>query len=665
MCGIAGIINLANKPIEPHYLIQMNRSIRHRGQDDEGYILIERPTGKFALASGPDSPPEIRNRFPSLDNNHLAGQATIGLAHRRFSIIDLTIGGHQPAFSHNRSCCLVFNGEIYNFLEIRRELEGTGYLFHTNSDTEVLAGAYHTWGTQCFKYFNGFWALAIYDFAQQQLILSRDRLGKKPLYWVKKDDYVFFASEIKALLQIPMISQTTRVNESAIYPWLTFGLRDLNEHTFFDGIYKLASASWGVVNEQFPKNTKSYWQVPGTRLNEREISKSEAANCIRDTLINAITLRLRADVPLSVELSGGMDSSALVALAAQIQPQNLTTYTVRFPDAEANEEPFAQLVAKHYDVDYQVIDPILDNFWSQLLAFTYLEEEPYHAPNLQTNQSIWTLMRAKGTKVSLNGGGGDELFAGYGGYYLHAQLENLKSGYIKHLIENIIHWSERDNLVKNTLLSVGSPLLAMPIVSHYFKRYKGEADYTYILNVPKAAPFMFHNLTELLHSDLVKTKIPYWLSSGDKGSMGIPFEVRSPFLDYHLVELVVQLPTTYLIRHGWHKWILRQTLSRDLPDQILWRKKKMGFPFPFERFFAESQPIIDTIFKHAQNPYLDLTKKRLFQHNWWAISFMLWYELFINNNLKLFHEINSLVIRSTSASETAYIPEFLNSVHLL
>lgn len=661
MCGIAGIIDLGGNPIDPLLLVKMNEAIRHRGQDDEGYVLINQATGHVVSAAGSDSPPAIKNGYPQLAKTAGRFPATIGLAHRRFSIIDLTTGGHQPFFSADHAFCAVYNGEIYNYIEIRAELEREGYSFQTASDTEVLVEAYRAWGRDCFERLNGFWAVAIYDFARRQLVLSRDRLGKKPLYWTKKGTRVFFASEIKALLQVPEIEHTKRVNEAAIYPWLAYGKRDLGFSTFFDGIYTLPSASWAVVDESFPSNAVRFWRLSKSRLDESEISITEACCLIKETLQDAIRIRLRSDVPLAVELSGGMDSSALVALASQIHPEKVTAYTIRFPERKWNEEPFARSVARHYGVDYRVINSPLSNFWIEILPFTYLEEEPYHSPNLQTNQVIWSQMRADGFKVSLNGAAGDELFAGYSGYFRYAQLENLKMKRFKEFIDNMLHWSQDDSNLKRFKSALVFFLYTSPSVKSLIDKCRGLDHKSYIRACRSELPSADSTLSNVLHSDMTNTLMPYWLRSGDKGFMGIPFEVRAPFLDYRLVELAFRLPTSYLIRHGWHKWILRRAVMEDLPNGVLWRKKKMGFPFPYDRFYANNDAIIETILSQAQNPYLDFSKRERFKNNWNAVSFILWYELFFNENFALFHKIREIATQADRVVDYGYAPEFLNS----
>ena len=661
MCGIVGLIDLSGRAVDPTLLKAMTDTIRYRGPDDEGYVLIDQKTSHVQAYAGSDSPTVIKSCLPSFHMSNGSFRGNIGLSHRRFAIIDLTPGGHQPLFDVDGTCCVVFNGEIYNYLEVREELQAQGVQFRSHSDTEVLVEAYKAWGVECFRRLNGFWALALYDLKKKRLILSRDRLGKKPFYWARNESRIYFSSEIKALLQVPDIAKTKKVRPDAIWHWCVDGLRDLELSTFFEGIHTLPAASWTIVEEHFPKKIHTFWSVPQHRMMEKDISVSEAVKQIRETLQDAVHVRLRADVPLAVELSGGMDSSTLLALAAQSHPEKITTYTVKFADPQWNEEPFARSVAQHYNVDYRVVEPNMNTFWQHILAFTFLEEEPYHSPNLQVSQIIWSLMRADGIKVSLNGAVGDELFAGYDRYYPKAQKDNLRNARYWRFLDNALHYTQRRYDVRAAVRQVAQ-LLG---VEHSLRRLKNVVtgnNGIYLSNVIRPCTHYGEStLTELLHNDMTNTLVPYWLRSGDKSHMGIPFEPRNPFLDYRVVEVATQLPLTYLIRHGWHKWILRKAMEGLLPEDVLWRKRKMGFPFPIQQFYAKYSETIDFIFSESNNPYIDFSNKAQLKRDWKAISFILWYELFINNNINLFKKIEDQFRSVEPNAGLGYRPEFLNN----
>jgi asparagine synthase (glutamine-hydrolysing) len=662
MCGIAGIVDIADRPIDVGLLVAMSQAIAHRGPDDEGFVAIDGTTSQHHVYAGASSTAAIRNRLPELRSGDFLPRATIGLAHRRFSIIDLSPNGHQPFFDRDRSCCLVFNGELYNYLELRDQLLAHGVAFSTQSDTEVFLNAYLHWGPDCFSKFNGFWAAALYDFRRKQLLLTRDRIGKKPLYWTALGTRVFFASEIKALLQVPEIQRQRSVNEEAVYHWLVEGRKDLSFNTCFKNIYSLPSASWTVVDRGFPNNIRTFWSVPRDRMPEKDISTLEASRTLKDLLLDAVRVRLRSDVPLSVELSGGLDSSTLVSLAAELHGRQITTYTVRFPDQGCNEEPYARSVALRYNTDHRVLDSPTTNFWSQVLQFTYLEEEPYHSPNLQTNQVIWTQMRSMGTKVSLNGAGGDEDFAGYSWYYLPAQIQNLKAKRFGTYFDNALNYSQGRTNILGLILPIaaiakdlcrGSSLAAWGGADRKTGYYKGKS---YPSSLDRHG-----ELSDVLYSDMTNTLMPYWLRSGDRGYMGIPLEVRAPFLDYRVVDFAFRLPAGYLFRHGWHKWILRKAIEDRLPEDVVWRRHKLGFPFPFKRFYRNNDPILHLILNHACNPYLDLSKRNQFIHDWKILSFILWYELFFNRNTELFKKIEALACSQEPMEDYGYAPHFLRS----
>jgi asparagine synthase (glutamine-hydrolysing) len=658
MCGITGVIDLSGRAIDPTILKSMNDAIRHRGPDDEGYVLLHRTSGRSQSYAGPDSPEAVQASRPMLYPETSVAGADVGLTHRRFSIVDLSSAGHQPFFSQDGKCCVTFNGEIYNYIELRAELEALGVVFRTRSDTEVLVEAYRVWGTGCFRRFNGFWAIALYDFERRLLILSRDRLGKRPLYYAREGDRVWFASEIKALLRVPAIAARRKVRPEAVWYWCVDGMRDLDDTTMFDGINNLPAASYAVVDAGFPNQIVKYWNVPHERMTENDVSVPEAAASIRDLLTDAVRIRLRADVPIAFELSGGLDSSTVLALASGCGRGKLRTYTVRFAEPY-NEEPFARSVASRYDVDYRIIDPELDRFWQGVGAFTHLQEEPYHSPNLQSSQAIWSAMRDEGTKVVLTGSAGDEMFAGYAKYYWRAQIENLRAGRWSLLIDNARNWTERKHsvhtIVREAVMAAGLRGAALAV-----KRALVTRDYLVGVGTPQKLPYA-KSLTEWLYTDITNTLIPYWLMSGDKTLMGVPFEGRCPFLDYRMVELATTLPVTYLIRHGWHKWILRKAMEDLLPAEVVWRRTKMGFPFPYETFYEKYRDVIDLTLNTARNPFIDFSQKATLRTNWRALSFILWYEMFINENYALFKKIEDMVRRPPSATAPSFVPAFLQA----
>lgn len=439
MCGIAGIVDLAGQPVDPGALVAMVKATLHRGPDDGGYVLIDPATGTIDSFAAHDSPESVREQLGVLEMATEAKTASVGLGHRRFSIIDLSAAGHQPFVSTDGTYCLVYNGELYNYVELREQLAASGVTFRSQSDTEVVLEAYRKWGPDCFAKFNGFWALALFDGRSGELILSRDRLGKKPLYWCRHGSRVYFGSEIKSLLAVPEVRGAKTLNHHTAWYWCALGLREINTDTFFAGIASLPAGSWCTVDHSFPARIRHYWSFPDSRLSEQELSVEEATRQVRDTLADAVRIRLRADVPLAHLLSGGLDSSAILALMAQNHPETITTYTIEYGDERWNEEPFAREVAQHYNVEYRTVEPPMDQFWQHLVPFFNLVEEPFHSPHMLTSVGIWAAMRDEGIKVTFHGSAGDELFAGYRKYYAPAQKDNLKAGRLGEFLDNALN----------------------------------------------------------------------------------------------------------------------------------------------------------------------------------------------------------------------------------
>jgi asparagine synthase (glutamine-hydrolysing) len=620
MCGIAGIIDFSGSAVDPAQLGAMSDAIAHRGPDDEGYLLIGPGTGKTAGYSGAHSDPRIAAMLPDIRSANQSQVFSIGFVHRRFSIIDLTHAGHQPFVAPHGAWSITFNGEIYNYRELRRELESLGWVFKSECDTEVALYAYIAWGVRCFDRFNGFWAMAIFDPEKGNVVLSRDRLGVKQLYYWEQGGRIIFASEIKALLALPEIRTTATPCQAAIDAWLRSGIKDHTGGTFFSGIRSFPAGSWAIVAPGLGERVRKFWSLPLKRLRSFELPLEKALSRLRETLADAINLRLRADVPLAVSLSGGIDSSALVALAKYELGVSLPSFTVRFPDPASDESSFAAAVSAACGSEQTWIDAPAGSFWRDITAFTALHDEPYHAPNLHADQQVWAAMRAQGIKVALNGAAGDENFGGYGYHYLLMQFHRLKHGDIPGFLREAVQCSDATSRLEAFLKP-----LAYPLKERLFNGRARSLD-----------------LDARLWQDMQLTLMPYWLSVGDRNSMGLPIEIREPFLDYRVVELAFTLPLEYLERDGWQKWIVRKTLEPYLPADVVWRKRKMGFPFPYDRFFREGREIIRLISASSTCPLLKSRPGKRWSTEWRSISYLLWHEWFVNNNRALFEQVREL-----------------------
>jgi asparagine synthase (glutamine-hydrolysing) len=665
MCGIAGIVNLADdRELDLALLERMSSRLRHRGPDDEGFAYVEH--GLIHECSGASSVGEIARRLPPLRSAGEVRRGSVALAHRRYTVIDLSTNGHQPFLDRERRCAVILNGEIYNYVELRSELEALGHEFMSSSDTEVVALGWKAWGPDCFARMNGMWALAIYDRDTDSLIVSRDRVGKRPLYWANRSGAVYFASEIKALLEVPDLSAARAVHEAARSEYLRSGARDRQGATMFEGISTFPPAAWATVDASFPGNAVSFWRLPPERRSERDVSVDDAAREVRNVLRSAVEIRLRADVPWAIELSGGLDSSAITAVAAELSNGQAVAYTARWDEPEWNEEGFARSLAHSLGVRHIVVDPIAESIWDEILEFTYLQEEPYHSPNLHTSTLIARRIRGDGVRVSLNGAGGDELFAGYPPHFGLCELELLLRGSAGRAGANCREWSEAGPL------RAAAQVVAAPARQLAGAAYRSARAARRGRSAP-AAPWPSPGtigeraaapLSERLRRDFVNDLMPYWLRSGDKTQMGVPLEPRNPFLDYRMVELAFSLPISYLIRDGWQKWIVRKALEDLLPADVVWRRRKMGYPFPYRSFLERSRRIEEMIVSSVRpaGRSLSLFAGASPLARWRRLSFLLWYELFIEQRQELFQRIRLAADGDDAEPARSFRAEFLAQV---
>ena len=575
MGAIAGYFS-PRRPVETLApLAAMLREIRHRGPDDEGLVAIDRRSGaRLELGRGA---PDAALRVPCPHE--------VGLAQGRFAIVDPSDAGHQPFWSDSKSLVLVYDGEVYNHPELREELEKKGHRFRGGSDTEVVLRAFEEWDLEAFPRLNGFWALALWDLRRRRLVLSRDRIGKAPLYVGEAAGALYFASEIKAIRAVADAAAFP-VDEGAVRDFAVHGWRDVDHGTCYRGIRCLDAASTAVVNDDLAVRPVRWWRLPERRLEEREMDLGEAGEVLRDLLLDAVRIRLRADVPVAMELSGGLDSPSLVALRASLpEPERFPAYTVSFGDPAVDEEPRARLVASRWPrrVDYRVIRPPLFEFWEHADRFTRLVDEPYHSPNLLIAHQVRRRIRADGYRVVIVGSGGDELLAGdpheYGVPFLASLLA---AGRYPAFARELAAASggQRRALLRRLLLGAPPPTGAHPDLASLVP---GRGRLT-------ARPP--HGFEARLRAHWGPWKMSYWLRSGNPVQYGIPIEARAPFLDYRLAELVFQMPATYLIRHGFTKYVLRRALEPLLPLPIAWGRRKTGSRFSWRKWLAASKPWI-------------------------------------------------------------------------
>jgi len=638
MCGISGYFSYSGLITETLSLTKMNHRLAHRGPDGEGYVFIHRQSGHATAFRG-ELLPLTRRDLPTLEDQ-TAGPHDIAFGHRRFAIVDLSEGGHQPLVDTRTGsdCILNFQGEIYNYVELRAELEKLGHVFQTHSDSEVLLHAYLEWKEDCFPRLEGFWALAIWDGRRKGLLLARDRMGKAPLYLARQAGRLWWSSEIKGI-RAGVGSDTFAVNLPAAHQFVRLGLRDFHNQTFFQGIDTFPRASYAWIDEEGEFQPRSYWDIPKTRLTAKQLDARQAGEELDRRLKAAVTLRLRADVPVGLELSGGLDSSVLAAYSAQGRAgkRPLETFTVSFPGTAWDEAGFAQSVANRYPeaLNLKILVPDHVDILNRLPDFQARMDEPFHSPNMIINQDIWKRMSALGIKVSLNGAAGDELFAGYGTEYF--------GPYLRHLLGDgrfAMAWKEFSQYSEADAGDFRSRLRSVWMLLPYSWRRNLRS-----LNPPPAldpfqgsalpTPLPADDIESLILDYLTDYKMNYWLRSGHTSTMQVPVEVRLPFLDTGVVEWAGQMPIEYLIRDGWLKWVLRKTAEPLLPSEVVWRKLKMGFPFPLREWLQSGKGYFLALQTEDMPDWIDA--RLLFTHYealadkypnylWRCLSTLLWWK---------------------------------------
>lgn len=609
MCGIAGYIDL-KKGISPQVLKKMTNIIKHRGPDDEGYMLFN--TQKHSPVFGTDTVKDLKynEEYVSIDNikeDHFF----MGFGHRRLSIIDLTSSGHQPMYDECFGTTITYNGEIYNYLEIKSELEKKGYRFKSHSDTEVILKSYEEWGERCVNRFNGMWAFAIYDQKNKVLFCSRDRLGVKPFYYYydKTQQKFVFGSEIKQILVDSEIKRI--INEKILSTELVWGVSDYNEETPIQNIYMLGAGENLILNLSNPDCIKwikkeKYWKLQN---NIHPLDQTNYADLVGETILDSIKLRMRSDAEVGALLSGGLDSSTLVTLIAnelkeQNSSQHLMTFTSCYNDSPENDEKyFAQLINNHCGCDENLIYPVSRDIQSEL------EQIVWHTEGISRYGLIgsWQVINAakkRGLKVLINGQAGDETMFGYERYYALFFFDLLKHLKFKTFYSEFRKGAENSKLSPSTLLQYLF-YFNSPTLRKYRKRKQEKKFYTdYVFSSSddrEMKKLLFSkSLEELQINELLHTQLTHILRYDDRLYMGNSIESRVPFVDYRFVELAASIPNAEKIKGGFTKALIRQYMDTKMPKEVTWRTNKMGFGAPIERWAkGYSDEYLHTVFKET------------------------------------------------------------------
>jgi len=536
MFGIAGQYVFGEGVANDILVSGMSESIAHRGPDDKGQYT-----------HGP-----------------------ISIAHRRLSIIDLTDSASQPMKNEDETLYIVFNGEIYNYRELRDELISLGHVFSSSSDTEVILHSYEEWGYGCLERFNGMWAFALWDSKMQSLFCARDRFGIKPFYYAEYNESIIFASEIKALLKCETVGKIP--NEDALLTFLARGVADNTNKTMFDGVLQLCPAQYIIIDSRGIHEAVTYWDISLNPEIDEDPDDETSALALGEFLTDSVRLRLRSDVAVGTCLSGGIDSSSITGIINGIIRDEKTasvgeiqkTFSACYHDECFDESRFIDMVIDDTGVDAKRIYPDPETLKNDLSDLIYFQDEPFGSLSIYAQYCVMRLASGH-VKVVLDGQGADEQLAGYIGY-----LKSYISGLFhdKHLLRafreslgflfnhpGFVFSATKQLIVRRSrkkLISGGYPDV---------NRYDGKLD-------------------EVLKNEMISTNLPVLLHYEDRNSMAFSIESRVPFLDYRLVEYISSLPLDQKIRNGNTKFVLRNAMKEIIPAKIAKRKDKMGYVTP-------------------------------------------------------------------------------------
>ncbi len=584
MCGIFGIWNLDQQPVDITGLHQATNAIRHRGPDDEGYLLVDTRSSRAISCAGPDT--DRRLTLPQLDQLN-SEHFDLAFGFRRLAILDLSEAGHQPMSSHDGKFWIVFNGEIYNFKELRDELATRQHSFETTSDTEVILAAYQQWGESCVEHFNGMFALAIWDTVAKKMFIARDRFGEKPFQYVHIPNRLFaFASEIKALWAAGVVGRD--IHEETLALFTEYGQVEVGEQTIYENVLRLPQAHCMTVTADGPQRKWRYWDID-PRDQIEDWTDERYVEQFRDLMTSSVRLRLRADVPVGSSLSGGLDSSTVVGVINKLLPETAVqkTFSARFDEPSRDEGRWMDLVTSKNRVERHDVWPTAKRFFEELSDLFWHQEEPFTSTSVYAQWSVMRLAKENGVTVLLDGQGADEMLAGYHSYFNEITDDLLNSldlaGYLK--------W-RRDCFALHGVNPGGFGRVLRqktpePLKRALKKRLRVNGVLPKFKDSNPIFPREFRkvsSLRKLLWWNTTRQGLVELLRYADRNSMAHSREVRLPFLDHRLVEFVFKLPARFLIQSGWTKWILREAFSDFVPTEITWRADKLGYMPPQARW---------------------------------------------------------------------------------
>lgn len=538
----------------------------------------------------------LAHRGPDGEGSWQNGTGKVLLGHRRLSIIDLSEAGSQPLHYMQRYT-LIHNGEVYNYIELRATLEKKGYQFRSQTDSEVIAAAFDCWRSACVEQFDGMFAFAVWDEKEQELFVARDRFGEKPLYYFYSGECLLFASEMKAIWAAGV---KKRLNQRMLFNFLTIGYTDNPARpgeTFYEDIFRLPAASTFTFNPGSKQPVpETYWELD-PEYQDRNISESEALEHFTFLFRDAVRKRLRSDVAVGSSLSGGLDSSSVIALASEGKTGGYSpkAFTALFPGFEKDEGAWAALVAGQYGLEHHTVAVSVEGMirdWEQVCG---QQEEPFGSASIYAQYKVYELARSQGIKVLLDGQGADEILAGYSKYYKWYWQELFRNRKLTRSKElkaaRALGVQERFDY-RNRIAAYFPAFATVVMENRYLLRALRQEDLTpdFVQLQSKEAYYTtpdHFTLNGVLHFNTCIHGLEELLRYADRNAMAHGREVRLPFLSHELVEFVFSLPARFKIRHGWTKWLLRETMKDKLPEPITWRKDKVGFEPPQQQWMRD------------------------------------------------------------------------------
>ncbi len=623
MCGIAGILSLrTGNPDLKNWLQNMTNILRHRGPDDEGFTFFT--NDEIECTGGKDTPANVyESRYPFspqlITHN---SQPTTALGHRRLSILDTSAAGHQPMCDVSKRYWIVFNGEIYNYKEVKAELLFLGHIFFSHSDTEVIIQAYIAWGKDCVLKFNGMWSFAIYDATEKSFFCSRDRFGVKPFYYFISPEYFAFASELKALVSLPFIDK--KLNEKAVFDYLVIGQTELESEGFFKNILEL-EPSYNLFLKDGKVIKQKYYTLPYNSKNETfsEKKKNEYVGQVSFLIYEAVKLRLRSDVPVGACLSGGIDSSALVCTANNLRngTDPFHVFTSVFPGSSVDESFWAKKVVEATGAKWHTIETKPSQIFEDYESLIYAQDIPFFGSSTLSQSNVMKLVHDTGIKVTLDGQGADELFSGYGQHFYVKGLNDLQNFNFKELLNLDSSGASSTREFTRFLLKKSLNLWPERLEFKLLKESKYDLQ---LLNqkftknnqnrfhLEKA--FLTSNLNQHLYNEYSGPPLKYLMRTADRNSMRYSVESRVPFADDHkLAEYMFSIPSAYKIHQGTSKYLLRESMKGVIPDAIRLRKDKKGFVTPELKWFKEYKNELKGLVTENLEPFVDT---KLLYKNW-------------------------------------------------